>query len=185
MIESWIQIEDGPIENARDKWGFIYMKSDNRTAPDEKAPDSTSYAEEAGEHQDQRRVYAAFDYTVEFLIDTPNRYFTSANAKIAEFNTAVREVQNGTDITKAKQITFYNDYKRVKIVGYPELIALPTDFYRDNNGNAWDAVQIELKIHVNNPKLCDFNYGQPETINLEDGGWIALESGGMILYEDL
>ncbi len=41
MIEAWLQIEDGPVEDSYRRWGFIYMDADERTAPDEKGVDAT------------------------------------------------------------------------------------------------------------------------------------------------
>ena len=157
MIKVRLQIEDGTIEDTYEKWGFIYMDADERTAPDEKKPDSTSYAEEAGEHQDSRRVADAFDYTARFLIEAPNRNLVNANSKIAAFNTAIRESKNGTDVKRAKEVTFYNDFNRVKIVGYPEQITVPTDFYRRQDGSVMDCAQFELKIRVSDPRKCEFD----------------------------
>lgn len=157
LIPSRIQIGDGPVEDFFKKFGFIYMDADPRTEAPIKARTTTSYAEEAGEHVDPRTVPDAFDYTAKFLIEAPNRDFTNANAKIAAFNKALYSVERGSDIRRYKQITFYNDHQRVKIVGIPEPIAQPTDFYRRSNGSAMDCVQVELKIRVADPTKCDFN----------------------------
>lgn len=150
-----MQIEGGGIEDSYTKWGFIYVDSDHRTAAPEKERETTSYAEEEGEHTDLRTVDAPFDYTVNFIIETPNTNKENANVKIKAFNDAIRNVSNG--IKRCKSITFYNDYKRVKIVGIPEIIDEPKEFYRQKNGNVLDCVMIELKIHVTKPSLCDFS----------------------------
>ena len=158
MINSRIQIENGAIEDFYTKWGFIYKDADERTAPDEKKPDTTSYAEEAGEHQDSRRVLDAFDYKAEFFIDAPNQNLKSVNAKIEAFNAAIRQKQTGTDIAIAKEITFYNDNNHVKIVGYPELIAVPTKaYYSPTLANYVDFAVVELKIRVTDPNKCNFD----------------------------
>lgn len=157
MINSRIQIEDGAIEDFYTRWGFIYMDADERTAPDEKKPDTTSYAEEAGEHQDPRRVADAFDYTAKFLIEAPNKNLQNVNSKIAAFNAAIRQTQSDTDVTIAKRITFYNDLNHVKITGYPDLIAVPTEVYNSRRYGELDFAVVELKIRASNPKQSDFN----------------------------
>lgn len=157
MINSRIQIEDGAIEDFFTKWGFLYLDADNRTAPDESKPAATSYAEEPGEHQDPRRVAAAFDYTAKFLIEAPNKNLQNVNSKIAFFNAAIRQPMPGTDVTKARQITFYNDDKHVKITGQPDLIAEPTEVYNSPRYGALDYAVVELKIRVTDPRKCDFN----------------------------
>lgn len=160
-IRARLQIEDGPIEDTYDKWGFIYVESDHRTAAPEKQRETTTYAEEEGEHIDPRTVDDVFDYTAKFLIETPNTNLKNANEKIKAFNYAIRDIDPETKIKTCKTITFYNDYKRVKIVGIPEIVAEPTEFYRQQNGNVLDCVLIELKIHVSTPSLCDFSTLDP------------------------
>lgn len=157
FIRVRLQIENGSIEDTYDKWGFIYIEADHRTAAPEKERETTSYAEQEGENVDNRTVDAPFDYTVKFLIETPNTNLENANVKIKAFNDAIRQSVPFSDIKLCKYITFYNDYKRVKIVGIPEVIAEPTEFYRQQNGNVLDCVLIELKIHVDKPSLCDFS----------------------------
>lgn len=169
FIRARLQIEDGPIDDTYSKWGFIYIESDHRTAPPEKERETTSYAEQEGENVDPRTVDAPFDYAVKFLIETPNTDKDNANAKIKAFNDAIRETDAETKIKTCKTITFYNDYKRVKIVGIPEVIAEPTEFYRQLNGNVLDCVMIELKIHVSTPSLCDFSTSNKlETVPLPE-----------------
>ncbi|MCM1068197.1 MAG: hypothetical protein NC418_11550 [Muribaculaceae bacterium] len=155
MIHSRIQIADGDIDDTFERWGLIYLKADNRTEAPVKAREVTSYVEEAGEHSDRRSVPDAFDYSVHFLILAPNRNRENANAVIDRFNRALYTIRG--DVRTYREITFYNDYKRVKIVGVPEPIAQPTDFFRRNDGSAMDCVEVELKIRVENPLKCDFN----------------------------
>lgn len=157
FIRTRIQIGNDSIEDTYAKWGFIYIEADHRTSAPEKEREVTTYAEQEGENTDPRTVDAPFDYTVKFLIETPNTNIENANAKIKTFNDAIRERAKDSDIKTCKTITFYNDYKRVKIVGIPEVIAEPTEFYRQQNGNVLDCVLIELKIHVSKPSLCDFS----------------------------
>ena len=151
-----IQIEDGPIWDTYEQFGFIYIESESRTAAPEKKLETTTYAEQEGENVDPRTVDDVFDYKVKFLIETPNTDWGNANTKIRAFNNRIRDINETTKIKTIKRVTLYNDYKRVKIVGIPEIIAEPTDFYRDRNGNALDCVLFELTIHVDKPSLCDF-----------------------------
>lgn len=157
MIRARIQIGTGLVFDTYDKWGFIYKIGDRRFSPPEKKRDSTSYAEEAGKHEDARTVEDAFEYKVNFLIQTPNTNLASANAKIHAFNEAIRTRTAGSDIKTCKTVTFYDDYKRCKIVGIPELIETVNekDYHRIKGDK--DCVVVELKISVSNPKLCDFN----------------------------
>ena len=157
FIRVRIQIDKGTIDDTYAKWGFIYIEAEHRTAAPEKEFEITTYVEQEGENVDPRTVDAPFDYTIKFLIETPNTNLANANVKIKAFNDAIREVDKETKIKKAKTITFHNDYKRVKIVGIPEPIAEPTEFYRQQNGNVMDCVLVELKIHVPQPSLCDFS----------------------------
>lgn len=159
MINTRIQIENGAIEDFYTKWGFIYMEGDRRFAPPEKKRDASSYREEAGEHADPRTVDDVFDYSAKFLIEAPNRNLVNANSKIKAWNEAVRQRTSGSDIKRCKTVTFYDDYKRVKVVGIPEIIedADEKDYYRRQDGSVMDCVVVELKIHVSNPNLCDFD----------------------------
>lgn len=159
MIKSRIQIENGAIEDFYSKWGFIYMSGDHRFAAPEKKRDESSYIEQAGNNTDPRTVDDAFDYKAKFLIETPNKNLENANSRIKAWNDAVRERKSGSDIKRCKTVTFYDDYKRCKIVGIPEIIADVDEknYYRRQNGNALDCVVVELKINVSNPKLCDFD----------------------------
>jgi hypothetical protein len=157
MIQVRLKIGDGEIYDTYTKWGLIYMDADERTEAPIKTRAVSTYAHEAGEHIDRRTLQDAFDYTAKFLIETPNNNLENANAKIAAFNAALYTQDSGSDIRKYKQITFYNDYNRVKIVGIPEPIAQPTDFARRQDGSILDCAEVELKIRVEKPQLCDFS----------------------------
>ena len=159
MIRVSIQIEDGVPYDSYSKYGFIYKKSDRRFAPPEKKCDTSSYAEEAGEHIDNRTVYDAFDYSVEFIIECPNKNLVNANSKIAAFNEAIRESKESSDVKTLKEITLYDYYKRCKIVGYPNLISTvdESSYYRRADGSAMDCVVVNLTIRVCDPNKCDFN----------------------------
>ena len=166
-IKARIQIEDYPKEgntlsdcpifDTYKEFGFIYIESDKRTAAPEKKRETTTYAEQEGENTDLRTVDDVFDYKVTFLIECPNTNKENANAKIKKFNDAIRKIDTKTGIKTCKHIALYNDYKRVMIVGIPEVIAEPKEFYRDRHNNVLDCVLVELTIHVDTPSLCDFS----------------------------
>lgn len=155
MIGVRIQIGDGEIQDMFTAHKLIYKDSDNRTEAPVKKRDTTSYAEESGEHTDPRTVQDVFDYKVRFVIDTQDTDMASANAIIAAFNRKLYTQEANSDIRTYKEVTFYNDFKRVKIVGLPEPIAEPKAMRRSKNG--YDFAEVEFVIHVSNPKLCDFN----------------------------
>lgn len=167
MITMRIQIEgEKRAVDTYQVWRLIPLEADLRTAAPEKKCDSTSYAEEAGEHIDPRAVADAFDYKVKFAIEAPNKNLKNANSIIANFNNAIRTTQNGSDISIKKEITLYNDRDRVMIVGYPELIAEPKSLYRKQDGTVMDCAEVELTIHVSEPKKCNFNLSH---LSLGDG----------------
>lgn len=157
MITARIQIENGQILDTYEGHGMIYLSADNRTEAPIKKRDTTSYAEEAGEHVDTRTVQDAFDYKVKFLIEAPNKNLQNANAKIAAFNKQLYTQTKDNDIRTYKTITLYDDYKRVKIVGIPEPITEPTELYRRQHGGVMDCAVVEFTIHVSDPIKCDFN----------------------------
>lgn len=157
MITARIQIGDGQILDTYEGHKLIYKESDTRTEAPIKKRDTTSYIEEAGEHTDARTVQDAFDYKVQFIIEAPNQNLVNANAVISAFNKKLYTQPANSDIRTYKEVTFYDDYKRVKIVGIPEPITEPQELYRRQNGNVMDCAVVELTIHVSNPTKCDFN----------------------------
>lgn len=157
MITTRIQIAGGQILDTYEGYGLIFMESDNRMEAPIKKRDTTSYAEEAGEHVDPRTVQDAFDYKVKFLIEAPNKNLQNANAKIAAFNKQLYTQVSNSHIRTYKEVTFYDDYKRVKIVGLPEPIAEVEKLYRRQNGSQMDCAVVELTIHVCDPTKCDFD----------------------------
>lgn len=155
MINVRIQIGDGAIEDTFTAHKLIYKESDHRVEAPIKKRDVTSYAEEAGEHADPRTVQDAFDYKVTFIIDGQNTDLANVNAIIAAFNAKLYTQPANSDIRTYKEVTFYNDYKRVKIVGLPEPIAECKELYRTVNG--YDCAIVEFTIRVSDPTKCDFN----------------------------
>lgn len=154
MIRVRLQIGDGDIADTYSEYGLIYLDADERLAPPTKGFETTSYAEEEGEHTDAKTVDDAFDYKVKFLVMAKNSDIENANIIIRDFNS--RLYTKSGDVKTFKQVTFYNDLNRVKIVGYPQPISEATDFWRDRKGKVSDAVQVEWTIRVTKPSLCDF-----------------------------
>lgn len=154
MIKSRIRIGNGDIFDTYTRFGFIYMSADNRMEAPVKKHDTISYAEKAGEYFDPRTVQDVFDYKVRFIIECPNKDMDNANVKIAEFNRSLYTLDG--DIRTYKEVTFYDDYKRVIIVGFPEPISELTNLYRRQDGSVMDCAEFELTIHVSNPAKCFF-----------------------------
>lgn len=155
MIRVRLKIGGGAIEDTFEAHKLIYLESDHRTEAPIKKRDSTSYAEEAGEHTDPRTVQDAFDYKVRFIIDGQNTDPKSVNAIVAAFNAKLYTQPADGDIRTYREVTFYNDFKRVKIVGLPEPIAEPKEMKRSRKG--YDFAEVEFVIHVSDPRKCDFN----------------------------
>lgn len=147
--------ENGTIYDTEARWGFIYLDSDKRVGPDSKGFESTAYPEEEGEHILPKTVDAAFDYKVKFFIQATS--LQSANDRIAAFNAELFTQDANSSVKTYKQVTFYNDYKRHKIVGYPSPISEATDFWADKREQVNDVVVIEWTIRVNKPSLCEYS----------------------------
>lgn len=158
MIRVRLKIGDGGIVDT-EEYGFIYLDSDKRVGPESKGFETTAYPEEEGEHILPKTVDNSFDYKVKFFIQADS--LENANAKIAAFNALLYTQESGSDTKVFKQVEFYNDYKRHKIVGYPNPIDMAEDFWRDRKNQLNDIVIIEWTIRVIKPSLCDFNL--PET----------------------
>lgn len=150
-----IQIGDGAIEDTFTAYKLIYMEADHRTEAPIKKRDVTTYAEQAGDNTDPRTVQDAFDYKAQFIIDGQNRNLENVNAIVAAFNKKLYTQPSSSDIRTYKEVTFYNDFKRVKIVGLPEPIAEPKEMKRSKKG--YDFAEVEFVIHVSDPTKCDFN----------------------------
>lgn len=155
MIKVRLQIGSGSILDTEDAYGFIYLDSDKRVGAPSKGFETTSYPEEEGDHILPKSVDAAFDYKVKFFVRASS--LENANAKIAAFNAALHDTPDTNGLKEYYQVTFYNDYKRHKIVGYPTEIAEAQEFWRDKSNQINDVVVVEWTIRVTKPSLCDFN----------------------------
>lgn len=159
MIKAGISIPDidgGKVNDTLEKYGLIYISSDNILGAPNKGFDTTAYPEEEGEHILPITVDDAFDYKVTFLVNA-NGKLATANGKIAEFNRDICTVNTTTGRKEYKTISLYNYYKRVKIVGIPSPISSAESFWRDPSGLVWDVVEVTISIRVTKPSECDFN----------------------------
>lgn len=154
MIRVRLQIGDGEIYDTADKYGLVYIEADKRFEAPIKEFEKTSYPEQEGENIHPVTVSDAFDYKSKWFIKADGS-LDNANAVIARFNSLLY-TPNG-DLKTFKQVTFYDDYKKVKIVGTPSPIQEATKFWRDKNGKQHDVVCVEWTIRVSKPSLCDFN----------------------------
>lgn len=154
MIKVRLQIGDSDIVDTIDGYGLVYVSSDHRLEAPIKEFEKTSYPEQEGENIHPATVSDAFDYKVTWFVKADGS-LGNANAVVAKFNSLLY-VQDG-DIKTFKQVSFYNDYKKVKIVGTPSPIQEATEFWRDQSGKQHDVVCVEWMIRVSKPSLCDFN----------------------------
>lgn len=158
MIRCGIKISNGEVKDSFTEYGLIFISSDKIFAPPTKGMLEESFVEEAGVHTDKKTVDDKFEYNVKFLIECPNTDINNANIKIANINSLMYEQEQGSDIKTFKEWTIHNYKDRVKITGIPSPISSvdADDFFRDKNGIQHDAVVVELKLNVINPKKCDF-----------------------------
>lgn len=154
MLTVRLQIGDGEAVDTQE-YGLIYLDSDKRVGPESKGFESTAYPEEEGEHIIPKTVDAAFDYKVKFFIQGTS--LENANAKLKAFNAMLHGEPTEKGVKTYYQVTFYNDYKRHKIVGYPLEIAEATEFWRDKKNQIQDIVVVEWTIRVTKPSLCDYS----------------------------
>lgn len=154
MLTVRLQIGSGSVVDTT-TYGLVYLSADSRFRADTKGFETSAYPEEEGEHILNKTVDAPFDYKVTFFIQTAS--LSNANAKIKAFNDLLYTQASGQDTKVFNQVTFYNDYKKVKIVGYPQPIAEAKEFWRDSKGHQEDVVTVEWTIRVIKPSLCDFN----------------------------
>lgn len=154
MIRVRLQIGDGKIYDTEQQYNLVYVSSDNRFAAPTKEFETTSYPEQSGVNIHPKTTDNSFDYKVSFFVKA-NGSLENANQFIKAFNAQLYEEVDG--VKEFKQVSFYNDYKKVKIVGYATPIQEATEFFRDSNGTQHDIVVVEWVIKVGNPNLCDFN----------------------------
>jgi hypothetical protein len=154
MIKVRLQIANGDILDTADNFGLVYISADSRFEAPIKEFEKTTYPEQEGENIIAKTTSDAFDYKVTWFVKADGS-LGNANAVIAKFNALLYDQVD--DIKTFKQVAFYNDYKKVKIVGTPSPIQEATEFWRDIQGKQHDVVQVEWVIRVSKPSLCDFN----------------------------
>lgn len=154
MIKVRLQIEDGQIYDTASQYGLIYLNSERVFAAPLKDFEESSYPEQAGVNICPITVDDKFEYKITFFINVES-LLEKANKKIAKFNKLLY-TQEG-DVKTFKRVTFYDDYKKVIITGYPKPIKDATEFFRDSKGVQKDVVCVEWIIVVDNPSLCNFN----------------------------
>lgn len=155
MLTARLKIADGETKDTRE-YGLVYVSADHRFGAEFKDFDTTEYPEQEGENLNPKTTDAAFDYKVKFYIKAEGS-LENANQKIAAFNKLLYTQETDGGVKTVSQVSFYNDYKKVLIVGYPKPISEATDFWRDSNGGTHDVVVVEWTIRVSKPSLCDFN----------------------------
>ena len=155
MLTVRIKIGDGEILDSVAGYKLWYVSADHRLAADTKDYDVTTYPEQEGENINPKTVDAPFDYKVKFYVKADGS-LDNANTVIKAFNDLLYTA-DANGVKTFKQVSLYNDYKKVLIVGYPKPIAQPTQFWRDSSGEQHDVVVVEWTIRVNKPSLCNFN----------------------------
>ena len=157
MIRVRLQIANGTIHDTITEHGLVYLNSDTIFEAPLRAFESTKYPERNGENIHPVTVCEPFDYKVKFFVKAESG-IKNANQRIAEFNQRLY-LEDSSGKKVFNRVTLYNDYKKVKIVGYPNLISEvdEDDFWRDSKGNMSDVVCVEWSIHVDRPQDCDFN----------------------------
>lgn len=186
MIHARIQIEDGDILDITSAFGLVYLNGSKIFAAPVEDFEKSSFPEQSGVNMIPKTVDKEFEYKVEFFIKTDR--LTRANKKINNFNKSLY-TQSG-DVKTFKRIAFYDDYKGVKIVGYPIPIQEATEFWRDKNGVQSDVVCCEWVIKVDKPHLCDFDYGDASVVGdilVIDGDMLAngnIVAGVEVYVED-
>lgn len=149
-----ITIQNGAVGiDIVENLGVFFLGCSNIFGAPLKKCATSSYVEESGEHSAGTAVKDAFDFTLRIGVSTQN---ATANSVIADINELIS--RSG----KLGEMTIELKDKRLKIVGYPESISEVKKFYRIKGSE--DFAEIEMKIRVTNPDLCDFNYSSPNTI---------------------
>jgi len=145
-----IQIEQGDIVDIID-YGFYLGKSPNTIVCDLKDSNfvTTDFPENDGDTLFVKPIPTkkAFEYPITFI------YVST------EINTANQVISNFYNSLLGKKVTIYNDYKKVKVVGYVKSFK-GADFYRDEQ----DIITFEVTFYVPKPQECDFNLSTPLTL---------------------
>lgn len=159
MLTARIKIGTASVQDSR-YYGLVYLSSDHVVGAPTKGFEETTYPEQGGVNVSPKTVDDAFDYKVTFFIQTDS--LDNANEKIRKFNNLLYTTTPDSDVKTFKKVSFYNDYKRHMIVGYPHPISEAKDFWRDKRDQVNDVVIVEWTIRVVKPSECNFSITPPE-----------------------
>ena len=138
-----IQIGTGAITDIS-TYGFHLAKSPSELAPDIKESNivTTDFPEESGVrfYVPTAPTKKSFDYPISLVYY--EKSLNTANARITAF----------CESLLGKQITIYNDDKKVKVVGYAKSYKAG-EFYR----NEIDVIIFDITFFIPRPQDCDFN----------------------------
>lgn len=142
-----IQIGTGAIVDIV-SLGFHLGKSPNTIGCDLKESNfvTTDFPENNGDtvYVNPNPTKKSFDYPITFIYVSTE--LDSANLAISNFYNSLL----------GKKITIYNDFKKVKVVGYVKSYK-GAEFHR----NEKDIVTFELTFYIPKPQDCDFNITTP------------------------
>lgn len=150
MIRVGFSFDGGAsVHDTYDRYRWIYVDSDDAFGAPLKENDKVEY-ENGGLAYTKKYYEKEFDYKINFVARGVNR--TEDDAANAYLGVFMNDIHTGEDMN---EVTFYNPYKGVKIVGIYKDIE-EKDFYRREGFE--DCVRIELTLRVLDPRKCDFDY---------------------------
>lgn len=140
---------DGVSEDLQDVYSIYLVDSPDILNAPLKSYETEQYPESAGYYIYPYTTEDGFDYKLSFV------YFgakETANQKISDLREKMFDKTG--DLMQAKEISVWNKYKGVVIVGLlKSLDGNDTDFDADN-----DAWFFDLVIQVSDPNKCNFNF---------------------------
>lgn len=137
------------VHDSYDRYRWIYVDSDDAFSAPLKENDKVAY-ENGGLAYTNKYHEKEFDYKINFVARGVNR--TEDDAANAYLNTFMEDIHTGEEMN---EITFYNPYKGVKIVGVYKEVEEKNFLRREG---VEDCVRIELTLRVLDPSKCDFDY---------------------------
>lgn len=143
-----IKIGSDAIKNMETDLKFYLMESTDILTPPQREYETEVFPESSGVSIYPVTSDEQFDYNIKLC------YFgseDSANLAISAFNTSL--FTKIGDLKTAKELTIYNDFKRVMVVGYVKSIKTDTT----NSIKSRDVVIFDFLVQVTNPNKCNFN----------------------------
>lgn len=142
-----LQIEDGDIVNL-ESMGFHLMESTNVVVPPQRDYETEDFPENDGVKVYKRVAYKSFDYTVKLLYMGD---LDGLNEAIRAFwNSMFSGAGFGDDTRVPYNITLYNDYKAVAMVGIAKSISDMEQIIEVRKG----CYILEFTMLVPEPKKC-------------------------------